>query len=60
MKNKLDHLNPEMQKSEKDDIINQRDAENKQRIKQQREGRNTREGILLLGDYVLVKQPKNK
>ena len=57
---KLDHFNPEMQKSEKDDIINQIDAEYKQRMKQQREGRNTREGTLLLGDYVLVKQPKKK
>ena len=36
---KLDYLNPEMQKSERDDIINQRDAEYKQRMKQQREGR---------------------
>ena len=58
MRIKLDHLNTEMQKSKKDDIIYQRDAEYKQRIKQQREGRNTREGTLLLGDYVLVKQPK--
>ena len=42
---KLDHLNPETHKSEKDDIINQRDAEYKQRMKQQREGRNTREPL---------------
>ena len=56
---KLDYMDPEMQKSKKDNNINQRGANYKQRMKQQREGRNTREGRLLLGDYVLVKQPKN-
>ena len=35
-----------------------RDAEFKKRMKQQREGRKTRENNLLLGDYVLVKRPK--
>ena len=49
---KLDHIDPEMKNSERDDIINQRDAEYKQRMKQQRGGR------LMLGDYVLVRQPK--
>lgn len=55
---KFDYINPETQQSEKDDIITQRDAEYKQRMKQQREGRNTRERTLFLGDYILVKQPK--
>ena len=55
---KLDHVEPHTQKSEKDDSINRRDEEYKQQMKQRREGRQTRGGRLLLGDYVLVKQPK--
>ena len=55
----LDHIDPEMKNSETDDdIINQRDAEYKQRMKQQRKGRKTREGRLIIGDYMLVWQPK--
>ena len=50
---KLDCTDPEMQKSEQDDIINQRDAEYKQKMKEQREGRKTRESRILLGDYAL-------
>ena len=51
----------ELQRNEKDDIIDLRDAEYKQKMKQQREGKKTRENNLLLGDHVLVKQPrKNK
>ena len=58
---KLDYIEPELQRDEKDDIIDRRDAEYKQKMKQQREGRKTRENNLILGDYVLVKQPrKNK
>ena len=58
---KLDYIEPKPQRDEKDDIIDRRDAEYKQKMKQQREGRKTRENNLLLGDYVLVKQPrKNK
>ena len=52
------YVEPEPQTTEKDDIIDGRDAEYKQRMKQQREGRKTRENNLLLGDYVLVRQPK--
>ena len=55
---KLDYIDPETKKSEKDDTIDQRDSEYKQKMKQQREGRKTREGRLLQGDYVLVTQPK--
>ena len=59
--NSEDHVGPDidpgMQASEKNDI-KQKDAEYKQRIKQHKEGTNTREGRLLLGDYVLVKQLK--
>ena len=58
VRTKLDHIDPEPQTSEKDDIIDQRDTEYKQKMKQQRDGRKTREIRLLLGDYVLVKQPK--
>jgi len=54
---KLDYIEPKPQRDEKDDIIDCRDAEYKQKMKQQREGRKTK----TLGDYVLVKQPrKNK
>ena len=57
MRTKLDYVEPEPQTTEKDNIIDHRDAEYKQRMKQQREGK-TSENNLLLGDYVLVKQPK--
>ena len=61
VRTKLDYIEPEPQRNEKDDLIDRRDAEYKQKMKQQREGRKTRENNLLLGDYVLVKQPrKNK
>ncbi|KAL9987152.1 hypothetical protein ACROYT_G001409 [Oculina patagonica] len=61
VRTKLDYIEPEPQRNEKDDIIDRRDAEYKQKMKQQREGRKTKENNLLLGDYVLVKQPrKNK
>ena len=58
---KLDYIVPDPQRNEKDDIIDRRDAEYKQKMKQQRKGRKTRENNLLLGDYANVKQPrKNK
>ena len=58
---KLDYIEPKPKRDEKDDTIDRRDAEYKQKMKQQREGSKTRENNLLLGDYVLVKQPrKNK
>ena len=61
VRTKLDYIEPEPQRNEKDDLIDRRDAEYKQKMKQQREGRKTRENNLLLGDYMLVKQPrKNK
>ena len=57
VRTKLDHVKPEMQDTE-DDRIDQKDAEYKEKMKRKREGRQTKEGRLLLGDYVLVKQPK--
>lgn len=54
VKIKLDHINPEMQTSQKLE---------KCRIQTenvQREGRNTRERTLLFGNYFLAKQPKKK
>ena len=61
MRMKLDYIEPEPQRNERDNIIDCRDAEYKQKMKQKSEGRKTRENNLLLGDYVLVKQPrKNK
>ena len=55
---KLDYIEPEPQRNEKDDIIDRRDAVYKQEMKRQREGRKKRENNLLLRDYVLVKQPR--
>ena len=60
VRTKLDYIEPEPQRNEKDDIIDHRDAEYQQKMKQQREGRKTRENNLLLGDYVLVKQSRKK
>ena len=47
---KLNHIKPEPQRNEKDGITDCRDAEYKQKIKQQREGTKTRENNLLRGD----------
>ena len=55
VRTKLDHIQPNVQRSEKDDII---DEVYKQKITQNREGRNTGQGRLLLGDNGLVKQEK--
>ncbi|XP_022809966.1 uncharacterized protein LOC111346983 [Stylophora pistillata] len=61
MRTKLDYIGPKQRRNERDDIINRRDAEYKQNMKQQREGRKTRENNLPLGGYVLIKQPgKNR
>ena len=46
----LDYIEPEPQRDEKDDIIDRRDTEYKQKMKQQGEGGKTRENNLLLGD----------
>ena len=43
---------------ELNDHIDQRDAIYKQKIKKHREGKQTKKTSLLLGDYVLVQQPK--
>ena len=58
IRTKLDHTKPITQIDGKDNSINQRDAQYKVKMKQKREGRNTKETKLLLGDYVLVKQAK--
>ena len=55
---KLDHIQPDVEISENDEIIDQRDAEYQRRMKYNREGRNTRQGRLLVCDYVLVRQEK--
>ena len=47
---KLDYIEAEPQRNEKDGITDCRDAEYKQKIKQQREGTKTRENNLLRGD----------
>ena len=60
VRTKLDHIQPKVQRSEKDDIIDKKDAVYKQKMKQNRQGRNTRQGRLQLDDYVLVKQEKKK
>ena len=58
IRTKLDHIQPKVQRSEKDDTKDERDAMYKQKMKDNREGRNTGQGRLLLVDYVLVKQEK--
>ena len=54
IRTKLDHIQPKVQRSEKNNIIDERDAMYKQKMKQNREGRNTGQGRFLLGDYALV------
>ena len=49
VRTKLDHIQPKVQRSEKDDIIDERDEVYKQKMKQSKEGRNTGQGRLLLG-----------
>ena len=58
VRTKLDHTQPKERKSEEDENINHADDQYKAKMKQKREGRNTRETQLILGDYVLVKQSK--
>ena len=58
IRTKLDHVEPKEGNVEGDDQIRRKDATYKQKMKKQREGKKTREAALLLGDYVLVKQPK--
>ena len=50
VRTKLYYTEPETQRNVKDDITDQRDAQYKQKTKQQREGRKTRENNLLLRD----------
>ena len=38
MRTKLDYTEPELQRNEKDNVIDRRDAEYKQKMKQHREG----------------------
>ena len=61
VRTKLYYTEAETQRNAKDDITDQRGAQYKQKTKQKREGRKTRENNLLLGDNVFLKQPrKNK
>ena len=61
IRTKLDHIQPKKNNIDDDNKMNKKDAIDKQKMKQIREGRKTRELTLLLGDYVLVKQlKKNK
>ena len=50
VRTKLYYTEAETQRNAKDDITDQRDAQYKQKTKQQREGRKTRENNPLLGD----------
>ena len=58
IRTKLDHVEPTEERMEGDKQIERKDATYKQKMKKQREGKQTRKAALLLGDYVLVKQPK--
>ena len=53
VRTKLDHIQPKVQRTEKDDIMDEilyNYIVYKQKMKQNREGRNTGQGRLLLGD----------
>ena len=54
----MDHVEPKSENTEFDEQIDQRDAIYKQKMKKRREGKQMKKTSLLLGDYVLVKQPK--
>jgi len=43
VRTKLDHIQPRVQRSEKDDIVDERDVVYKQKMKENREGRNTKD-----------------
>ena len=58
VRTKLDHTRPTTEKRMEDEKIDLKDAEYKAKRKRKRENRNTKETILILGDHVLVTQPK--
>ena len=58
IRTKLDYKASPEQMNEMEMKINTRDAEYKRKMKEKKENRNFRENQLILGDYVLVKQPK--
>ena len=58
IRTKLDYKAPEAQTNEMEMKINTRDAEYKRKMNEKKENRNFRDNQLILGDYVLVKQPK--
>jgi hypothetical protein len=57
IRTKLDYEPPEEEVKSEDQEMNIKDAKYKQKMKDQ-ENRNTRKTLLILGDYVLVKQTK--
>ena len=58
IRTKLDYKAPQEQINEIEMKISTRDAEYKRKMTEKKENRNFRETQLILGDYVLVKQPK--
>lgn len=54
----LDHTNPKEEKTTRDRKMDEKDKEYKEKLKMQKENRNTSEHKLVLGDYVLLKQSK--
>ena len=54
----LDHTNPKEEKTKRDRKMDEKDKEYKEKLKMQKENRNTSEHKLVVGDYVLLKQSK--
>lgn len=58
IRTKLDYEPPEEEKNPENSKINAKDREYKEKMKSKGENRNFRKTLLILGDYVLVKQEK--
>jgi hypothetical protein len=57
MRTKLDYEDPEEERNPKEEEIDQRDAKYKKNMKR-RENKNTQENVLVVGDFVLLRQNK--
>jgi len=58
IRTKLDYQKPEEERSEEDQKIDQRDRRYKKKMTEDRENKTFRKTVVLLGDFVLVRQQK--
>lgn len=58
IRTRLDYEPPNEEQNPEDERMNAKDGNYKQKMKENSENRNTRKTLLILGDYVLVKQTK--